>query len=84
MNDRECSNSAAFKGANKYGFSRWKSNGVPASEMVLDDCLIQAYRVVKIIKNPVSNPENNLEFRVRVLEKENEILTRLLMKEGKL
>ena len=45
---------------------------------------------VKIIKknnksqNPVSIPENNLEFRVRVLEKENEILTRLLMKEGKL
>jgi hypothetical protein len=48
------------------------------------------FRSVKIIKkdnkskNPVSNPENNLEFRVRVIEKENEILTRLLMKEGKL
>jgi hypothetical protein len=81
---------AAFKGVLGYGFSRWKSNGYPASQMVTDDEIMQAYRVVKIIKktknskNPASNPVNNLEFRVRVLEKENEILTRLLMKEGKL
>jgi len=93
LDDLEYTNSpsAAFKGTNEYGFSRWKSNGVPASEMVYDDHIMQAYQVVKIIKkknnksqNPVSIPENNLEFRVRVLEKENEILTRLLMKEGKL
>jgi hypothetical protein len=42
---------AAFKGVLGHGFSRWKSNGEPASEMVIDDdSIMQAYRVVKIIK----------------------------------
>lgn len=43
-----------------------------------------AYRVVEIIPAAGQAQESTLEFQIRVLEKENQILTRLLLKEGKL
>lgn len=44
------------------------------------------WKVVEIIPRatPEQVKESTLEFRIRVLEKENQMLTRLLMKEGKL
>ena len=60
------------------GWSSWMHDGRTEFEAVA------AYRVVEIIPASTPSKESTLEFRIRVLEKENQMLTRLLLKEGKL
>lgn len=65
-------------------FNNWDKYGISPSKYPE---IQEAYQIVEIkkpVKNPVQKPENNLEFQLRVLQKENEILTSLLLKEGKL
>ena len=69
------------------GWVCWMHNGDTWSSTVNNRIFPEidaAYRVVKIIPAPTQEKESSLEFRIRALEKENQILTRLLLKEGKL
>lgn len=75
-------NGGFYSECDTYNWKDWDKNGNT------QDCgnpeLENAYRVVKIIPAAVPAQESTLEFQLRVLEKENQILTRLLLKEGKL
>lgn len=67
-------------------WSCWMHNGntwLSTVNRVIFPEIDAAYRVVEIIP-AVQAQESTLEFKLRVLEKENQILTRLLLKEGKL
>ena len=74
------------------GWSCWMHDGNTWTSRVNNNTfpdIDAAYRVVEIIpakqaQSPVQAQESTLEFRIRVLEKENQMLTRLLLKEGKL
>jgi len=65
-----------------YNWQDWDKNG--NTQDCGDPELENAYRVVEIIPAAVQVQESTLEFKLRVLEKENQMLTRLLLKEGKL
>ena len=62
-------------------WQNWDKNGVPP--WIVYPKIQDAYRVVEIIP-AVQAQESTLEFRIRVLQKEVQMLTRLLLKEGKL
>lgn len=69
------------------GWSCWMHNGNTWTSTVNHGNFPEidaAYRVVEIIPAAVQEQESDLESRIRVLEKENQMLTRLLLKEGKL
>lgn len=77
---------ADFYGESAGGWSCWMHNGNTWTSTVDSGTFPEidaAYRVVEIIP-AVQAQESTLEFRIRVLEKENQMLTRLLLKEGKL
>lgn len=69
------------------GWSSWMHDGRTESEArptPTKSSVYSAYRVVEIIPASVQAQESTLEFKLRVLEKENQMLVRLLLKEGKL
>lgn len=78
---------ADFFGVSTSGLlESWMTDGRTETETLagpLRQRLYWPYRAVKIIP-AVQAQESTLEFRIRVFEKENQMLTRLLMKEGKL
>lgn len=71
----------SFQGSRKSGFNNWNEDGSIQSAWRDPIGINDEFRVVKIISKQ-STVIDSLEFRVRVLEKENEMLTRLLLKEG--
>lgn len=71
----------SFQGSHKSGFNNWNEDGSIQSSCHDPFGVKDYFRVVKIIPKQ-STAVDSLEFRVRVLEKENEMLTRLLLKEG--
>ena len=77
-----------YENYNDTGFhNSWMTDGRTETETLagpLRQRLYWPYRAVKIIPAAVPAQESTLEFKLRVLEKENQILTRLLLKEGKL
>lgn len=77
------SNGGFYGKRDNYNWQNWDKNGATPGNAYPE--IQDAYRVVEIIPaNPVQPKETDLEARVRVLEKENAMLVRLLMKEGKL
>lgn len=75
----------SFKGVQGEGFNHWDKYGegivrIPKEFQIKE--INAAYVVVEVKKpnNLVQKPENNLEFQLRVLQKENEFLARLLFK----
>lgn len=88
---------ADFYGESAGGWACWMHNGNTWTSTVNSGPFPEidaAYRVVEIIPAAVQASsrtlrereaqESTLEFKLRVLEKENQMLTRLLLKEGKL